>query len=102
MGNAFASSLIKGFALTLAIGVIVSLFSAITVTRTFLRLAIGDAARARRSGSGPTTRPDAETPMSTRRRRRAWRSPMLDLVAKRNWFYLFSLADPHPGHRSRC
>lgn len=40
MGNAFASSLIKGFALTLAIGVLVSLFSAITVTRTFLRLAI--------------------------------------------------------------
>jgi preprotein translocase subunit SecD len=41
MGDAFASSLIKGFALTLAIGVIVSLFSAITVTRTLLRLAIG-------------------------------------------------------------
>lgn len=40
MGNAFASTLIKGFALTLAIGVVVSLFSAITVTRTFLRLAI--------------------------------------------------------------
>lgn len=40
MGNAFASSLIKGFAITLAIGVIISLFSAITVTRTFLRMAI--------------------------------------------------------------
>ena len=40
MGNAFASTLIKGFALTLAIGVIVSLFSAITVTRSFLRLAL--------------------------------------------------------------
>jgi preprotein translocase subunit SecD len=39
MGNAFASTLIKGFALTLAIGVIISLFSAITVTRSFLRLA---------------------------------------------------------------
>ncbi len=39
MGNQFGSSLIKGFALTLAIGVFVSLFSAITVSRTFLRLA---------------------------------------------------------------
>ena len=39
MGSAFASSLIKGFALTLAIGVVISMFSAITVTRTFLRLA---------------------------------------------------------------
>ncbi|MHB8514296.1 MAG: protein translocase subunit SecD [Dehalococcoidia bacterium] len=40
MGNAFASTLIKGFALTLAIGVVISLFSAITVTRSFLRLAL--------------------------------------------------------------
>ncbi|MBF6599228.1 MAG: protein translocase subunit SecD [Dehalococcoidia bacterium] len=40
MGNAFSSTLIKGFALTLAIGVVISLFSAITVTRGFLRLAI--------------------------------------------------------------
>ena len=38
-GDAFASSLIKGFALTLAIGVVVSMFSAITVTRTFLNVA---------------------------------------------------------------
>jgi preprotein translocase subunit SecD len=41
MGDAFSSSLIKGFALTLAIGVVISMFSAITVTRTFLRLANG-------------------------------------------------------------
>jgi preprotein translocase subunit SecD len=40
MGDQFNSPLIKGFALTLAIGVVVSLFSAITVTRTFLRLAM--------------------------------------------------------------
>ncbi len=37
-GSTFGgASIIKGFALTLAIGVLVSLFSAITVTRTFLR-----------------------------------------------------------------
>jgi preprotein translocase subunit SecD len=40
MGDAFGSSPIKGFALTLAIGVVISLFSAITVTRTLLRLSI--------------------------------------------------------------
>jgi preprotein translocase subunit SecD len=40
MGDAFQSSLIKGFALTLAIGVVVSMFSAISVTRTFLRMTI--------------------------------------------------------------
>jgi protein-export membrane protein SecD len=34
----FGTSLIKGFAITLAIGILVSMFSAISVTRTFLRL----------------------------------------------------------------
>ncbi len=36
----FGTSIIRGFAVTLAIGVIVSMFSAITVTRTFLRTLI--------------------------------------------------------------
>jgi len=35
-GSAFGASIVKGFALTLAIGVAVSLFCAILVTRTFL------------------------------------------------------------------
>jgi len=34
----FGTSIIKGFAITLAIGILVSMFSAITVTRTLLRL----------------------------------------------------------------
>ena len=37
----FGSSIIKGFAIPLGIGILVSMFSAITVTRTFLRLAAG-------------------------------------------------------------
>lgn len=37
-GNQFGSTLVKGFALTLAVGVAMSLFSAITVTRTFLKM----------------------------------------------------------------
>ncbi|MEK7538161.1 MAG: protein translocase subunit SecD, partial [Patescibacteria group bacterium] len=36
----FGSSLIKGFAVTLSIGILVSMFSALTVTRTFLRLVV--------------------------------------------------------------
>ena len=35
-GNAYGASLVKGFALTLALGVIVSLFTAVTITRIFL------------------------------------------------------------------
>lgn len=34
----FGTSLIRGFALTLGIGILVSMFTALTVTRTFLRL----------------------------------------------------------------
>lgn len=37
---AMGTSLVKGFAITLAIGVLVSMFTAIVVTRTFLRLII--------------------------------------------------------------
>jgi preprotein translocase subunit SecD len=39
-GDQFGASLVKGFALTLAIGVVISMFSAILVTRTFLRIVI--------------------------------------------------------------
>ncbi|MEK7078102.1 MAG: protein translocase subunit SecD, partial [Patescibacteria group bacterium] len=33
----FGSSIVRGFALTLALGILASMFSAITLTRTFLR-----------------------------------------------------------------
>lgn len=36
----FGSSLIKGFAVTLSIGILVSMFSALTVTRTFLHVVV--------------------------------------------------------------
>lgn len=36
-GSNFGASTVKGFAITLAIGVVVNLFTAITVTRTFIR-----------------------------------------------------------------
>ncbi len=39
-GGVVGASIIRGFALTLAIGVVVSMFTAITVTRTFLRLLV--------------------------------------------------------------
>ena len=36
----FGTSIIKGFAITLAIGIMVSMFSAITISRTFLRMVV--------------------------------------------------------------
>ncbi|OGZ53660.1 MAG: protein-export membrane protein SecD [Candidatus Ryanbacteria bacterium RIFCSPLOWO2_01_FULL_48_26] len=44
----FTSSFVKGFALTLLIGVLVSLFSAITTTRLFLRIFIGGKTKSRK------------------------------------------------------
>jgi len=40
-GSAFGASIVKGFAVTLMLGVMVSLFTALIVTRTFLTLALG-------------------------------------------------------------
>jgi len=37
----FGTSIIRGFAITLALGILISMFTAITVTRTFLRLLVG-------------------------------------------------------------
>jgi preprotein translocase subunit SecD len=37
-GSYFGTSVIRGFAVTLSIGVLCSMFTAITVTRTFLRV----------------------------------------------------------------
>jgi preprotein translocase subunit SecD len=39
-GSYFGASVVKGFALTLGLGVVVSMFTAIIVTRTFLRMII--------------------------------------------------------------
>jgi preprotein translocase subunit SecD len=40
-GRQFGASIIQGFAVTLGIGVAISLFSAIFITRTFLRAIVG-------------------------------------------------------------
>ena len=39
-GNTFGATIVKGFSLTLAIGVVISLFSALYITRTLLALAL--------------------------------------------------------------
>lgn len=40
-GSAYGASIVKGFAVTLVLGVFVSLFTAVTVTRTFLEIGLG-------------------------------------------------------------
>jgi len=40
-GNSFGASVVKGFAVTLALGVLISMFTAVTVTRTFVHTTFG-------------------------------------------------------------
>jgi preprotein translocase subunit SecD len=62
-GSTFGgASIIKGFALTLAIGVIVSLFSAITVTRSFLRAIVRTPLAANKWAFNLETRRQVATP----------------------------------------
>lgn len=44
-GNTFGASVVKGFAVTLAIGVLLSMFTAVTITRTFMRAILTSAGR---------------------------------------------------------
>lgn len=44
-GRNFGASAVQGFALTLAIGVMISMFTAVVVTRTFVNVILGRAAR---------------------------------------------------------
>ena len=66
-GSFFGASIIKGFALTLFLGVMISMFTAVLVTRTFLRLVVDTAIAQNRwwfgidelkTARGPARRPN--------------------------------------------
>ena len=44
-GTTFGASVVKGFAVTLTIGVLLSMFTAVTITRTFMRAVLSSAGR---------------------------------------------------------
>ena len=104
-GDRFEASLVKGFALTLGIGVVVSMFTALTVTRTFLRLLVGTplarnmalfGAEPEQVGIGPAAAeavPDG-TPRGQRGAARGW---SLDFVRRRGFYYLLTAAILLPG-----
>jgi preprotein translocase subunit SecD len=56
-GHFTGASIISGFALTLFVGVAVSMFTAITVTRTFLRLTVNAGMATHRSWFGTVDQP---------------------------------------------
>lgn len=95
-GDQFGADLVKGFALTLGIGVLVSLFSAILVTRTFLRLLVGTGASRHLWLFGARKLPTLE--INKRPVREQRRLPgILNLVGNRNWYFLLSALIMVPG-----
>ena len=94
-GDQFGAALVKGFALTLAIGVGVSMFSSITVTRTFLRLLIGTPL-ARHWELFGVARPEMRDGVPVRPEPR--RLPaLLNLVGNRNFYFVLSVLIMVPG-----
>src|SRR5512143_136760 len=85
-GSNFGAGVVKGFAVTLAIGVITHLFTAITVTRAFLRLLFGVAGEGLKDNTflmGFNRHDITETTKAP-----AWVVSLLDIVGKRKWYYM--------------
>jgi len=105
-GGQFGASLVKGFALTLGIGVLVSMFTALTVTRTFLRLLVGTplgrnlalfGAAPEEVAIGPAAAGAVPDGVSRRARRTSTRGWSLDFVRRRGFYYVLSVAILVPG-----
>jgi SecD/SecF fusion protein len=100
-GNTFGAFMVKGFALTLFIGVAVSMFSAIMVTRVFLRALMGSglvkslaAYGVSRSSSGNTANStDMVSAPAVPKKRHA----VPDFVNRRLWYFLLSAVIIIPG-----
>lgn len=90
-GDQFAATLVKGFALTLGIGVLVSMFSAIVVTRTFLRLLVGTPVARKLWLFAPDLR------FGEVARRVAGGAIVFDFVKRRGFYFLLSGAVLVPG-----
>jgi len=105
-GDQFGASLVKGFALTLGIGVLVSMFTALTVTRTFLRLLVGTplarhlalfGAAPEEVGIGPAAAAAVPDGVSRRAGRSTTRGWSLNFVHRRGFYYVLSIAVLVPG-----
>ncbi len=85
-GSNFGASIVKGFAVTLALGVITNIFTAVTITRAFLRFMIGLSGENLKNNvflmGFSLKESTAIVP--------AWARGIFSIVDKRKWFYIFS------------
>ncbi len=87
-GSNCGASVVKGFAITLALGVITNIFTAITVTRNLLRLMWGLAGETLKDNAALIGF-RAETD-DNRQDASSWTSWLLDIVAKRRIYFIAS------------
>ncbi len=92
-GSNFGAGAVKGFAVTLAIGVITHLFTAITVTRTFLRFMLGVTGEGLKNNAFLMGYSLEETAQKAP----GWVTGLLDIVGKRKWYYILSTIIIVPG-----
>jgi protein-export membrane protein SecD/preprotein translocase SecF subunit len=85
-GSNFGASIVKGFAVTLALGVVTNIFTAVTVTRAFLRFMYGV------SGEGlkNNTMLMGVDPSQTARQVPSWAAGWFNIVGHRKWYYILS------------
>lgn len=93
-GSNFGAGIVKGFAVTLALGVITHLFTSLTVTRNFLRVmlaATGEGLKNNTFLMGVNIQDEIShtAPSSA-----SW---LFDIVGKRKWYYILSLVFIIPG-----
>ncbi|KKM02848.1 hypothetical protein LCGC14_1780340, partial [marine sediment metagenome] len=105
-GGQFGASLVRGFAMTLGIGVLVSMFTALTVTRTFLRLLVGSplarnlalfGVEPEEVGIGPAAAGAVPGGLPHRARRGEVRGWSLDFVKRRGFYYALTAVILVPG-----
>jgi len=92
-GSNFGASVVKGFAVTLALGVLTNIFTAVTVTRAFLRFMLGLFGNNLKDNTflmGFNLTSEAKTPPS-------WLVSLFDIAGRRKFYYIISLVLIVPG-----
>ncbi len=87
-GSNFGASMVKGFAVTLALGVVINLFTAVTVTRALFRLGESLLGTSMQNNSKLLLGLDLDS--NEERPTPVWLKNLFQIVEKRNLFYIFS------------
>ena len=86
-GSNFGASVVKGFAVTLALGVVTNIFTAVTVTRAFIRFMYGLSGESLKNN---TLLIGSDLLSTEVRLVPKWAVGWFDIVGKRKWYYAFS------------